>query len=159
MTHVVLHPRRPAPLPSPAPGCPAPPLPSAFSSRVPSSSFSKPPTPASTPSSRLASLPSSRLSSASPHPSPSSSAPTPASRTVYSDCSRTSMAQRDGAEAVVTERYREMGIGATLSRPWDYPTACGEIAAPLCLGYVDLTKAAQALVAGDVLLTFCLLPE
>lgn len=49
------------------------------------SASSKPPTPASTPSSRLAAAPSSRVSSAAPHPSPSSSAPTPASRTVYSD--------------------------------------------------------------------------
>uniref|UniRef100_A0A0D9Z1E2 CDC20/Fizzy WD40 domain-containing protein n=1 Tax=Oryza glumipatula TaxID=40148 RepID=A0A0D9Z1E2_9ORYZ len=49
------------------------------------SASSKPPTPASTPSSRLAAAPSSRVSSAAPHPSPSSFAPTPASRTVYSD--------------------------------------------------------------------------
>uniref|UniRef100_A0A0D9VNV7 CDC20/Fizzy WD40 domain-containing protein n=1 Tax=Leersia perrieri TaxID=77586 RepID=A0A0D9VNV7_9ORYZ len=45
----------------------------------------KPPTPSSTPSSRLAAAPSSRLASAPPHPSPSSAAPSPASRTVYSD--------------------------------------------------------------------------
>ncbi|KAG8095738.1 hypothetical protein GUJ93_ZPchr0013g36266 [Zizania palustris] len=59
---------------------PAPPR-----SPMENSSSTKPPTPASTPSSRLASSPSSRLSSAPPHPSLSSSAPTPASRTVYSD--------------------------------------------------------------------------
>ena len=52
-----------------------------------------------------------------------------------------------------------MGIAAALSRPWDYPTACGELAALLRLGYADLPKAAQALVASDVLLAFRLLPE
>ncbi|KAJ1263733.1 hypothetical protein BS78_09G208900 [Paspalum vaginatum] len=58
-----------------------------------------------------------------------------------------------------TERYREMGIGAALSRSWDYPTACGELAALLRLGYADLPKAAQALVASDVLLAFRVLPD
>lgn len=53
----------------------------------------------------------------------------------------------------------EMGIAAALSRPWDYPTACGELAALLRLGYADLSKAAQALIASDVLLAFRLLPE
>ncbi|KAG8067939.1 hypothetical protein GUJ93_ZPchr0005g15280 [Zizania palustris] len=62
-------------------------------------------------------------------------------------------------ETGATERYREMGIAAALSRPWDYPTACGEIAALLRFGYADLPKAAQALVAGDVLLAFRLLPD
>lgn len=52
-----------------------------------------------------------------------------------------------------------MGIGAALSRPWDYPTACGELAALLRLGYADLPKTAQALVASDVLLAFRLLPD
>jgi hypothetical protein len=62
-------------------------------------------------------------------------------------------------ETGAAERYREMRIGAALSRPWDYPTACGELAALLRLGYADLPKAAQALVASDVLLAFRLLPE
>ncbi|CAD6333141.1 unnamed protein product [Miscanthus lutarioriparius] len=62
-------------------------------------------------------------------------------------------------ETGAAERYREMGIGAALSRPWDYPTACGELAALLRLGYADLPKAAQALVASDVLLAFRLLPD
>ncbi|RCV16852.1 hypothetical protein SETIT_3G171700v2 [Setaria italica] len=62
-------------------------------------------------------------------------------------------------ETGAAERYREMGIAAALSRPWDYPTACGELAALLRLGYVDLPKAAQALVASDVLLAFRLLPD
>ena len=62
-------------------------------------------------------------------------------------------------ETGAAERYREMGISAALSRPWDYPTACGEIAALLRIGYGDLPKAAQALVAGDVLLAFRLLPD
>jgi hypothetical protein len=62
-------------------------------------------------------------------------------------------------ETGAAERYREMGISAALSRPWDYPTACGEIAALLRIGYGDLPKAAQALVTGDVLLAFRLLPE
>lgn len=52
-----------------------------------------------------------------------------------------------------------MGIAAALSRPWDYPTACGELAAVLRVGYADLPKAAQVLVAGDVLLAFRLLPD
>lgn len=62
-------------------------------------------------------------------------------------------------ETGAAERYREMGIGAALSRPWDYPTACGELAALLRLGYADLPKTAQALVASDVLLAFRLLPD
>ncbi|KAL6610532.1 hypothetical protein ACP70R_040501 [Stipagrostis hirtigluma subsp. patula] len=62
-------------------------------------------------------------------------------------------------ETGAAERYREMGIAAALARPWDYPTACGELAALLRLGYADLPKAAQALVAGDVLLAFRLLPD
>ena len=62
-------------------------------------------------------------------------------------------------ETGAAERYGEMGIAAALSRPWDYPTACGELAALLRLGYADLPKAAQALVASDVLLAFRLLPE
>ncbi|KAG0518898.1 hypothetical protein BDA96_09G216700 [Sorghum bicolor] len=62
-------------------------------------------------------------------------------------------------ETGAAERYREMRIGAALSRPWDYPTACGELAALLRLGYADLPKAAQALVASDVLLAFRLLPD
>ncbi|GJN15009.1 hypothetical protein PR202_gb01894 [Eleusine coracana subsp. coracana] len=57
------------------------------------------------------------------------------------------------------ERYREMGIAAALARPWDYPTACGELVALLRLGYTELPKAAQAQVAADVLLAFRLLPE
>ncbi|CAL4902161.1 unnamed protein product [Urochloa decumbens] len=64
--------------------------------------------------------------------------------------------QETGAAA---ERYREMRIAAALSRPWDYPTACGELAALLRLGYADLPKAAQALAAADVLLAFRLLPD
>ncbi|CAN6350407.1 unnamed protein product [Urochloa humidicola] len=52
-----------------------------------------------------------------------------------------------------------MGIAEALSRPWDYPTACGELAALLRLGYADLSKAAQALAAADVLLAFRLLPD
>ncbi|TVU20512.1 hypothetical protein EJB05_36724 [Eragrostis curvula] len=62
-------------------------------------------------------------------------------------------------ETGATERYREMGIAAALARPWDYPTACGELAALLRLGYAKLPKAAQALVAADVLLAFRLLPD
>ncbi|CAL4894517.1 unnamed protein product [Urochloa decumbens] len=62
-------------------------------------------------------------------------------------------------ETGAAERYREMRIAATLSRPWDYPTACGELAALLRLGYADLPKAAQALAAADVLLAFRLLPD
>ncbi|CAN6332341.1 unnamed protein product [Urochloa humidicola] len=62
-------------------------------------------------------------------------------------------------ETGAAERYREMGIAAALSRPWDYPTACGELAALLRLGYADLPKAAQALAAADVLLAFRLLPD
>ncbi|WVZ99317.1 hypothetical protein U9M48_044638 [Paspalum notatum var. saurae] len=62
-------------------------------------------------------------------------------------------------ETGATERYREMGIAAALSRPWDYPMACGELAALLRLGYADLPKAAQALVASDVLLAFRVLPD
>ncbi|KAF0927282.1 hypothetical protein E2562_031487 [Oryza meyeriana var. granulata] len=62
-------------------------------------------------------------------------------------------------ETGAAERYREMGISAALSRPWDYPTACGEIAALLRLGYAYIPKAAQALVAADVLLAFRLLPD
>ncbi|RLM99401.1 hypothetical protein C2845_PM06G00150 [Panicum miliaceum] len=62
-------------------------------------------------------------------------------------------------ETGAAERYREMGIAAALSRPWDYPTACGELAALLRLGYAEIPKAAQALVASDVLLAFRLLPE
>ncbi|KAL6851621.1 hypothetical protein ACP4OV_020185 [Aristida adscensionis] len=62
-------------------------------------------------------------------------------------------------ETGAAERYREMGIAAALARPWDYPTACGELAALLRFGYADLPKAAQALVAGDVLLAFRLLPD
>ncbi|XP_006654675.2 F-box protein At5g52880 [Oryza brachyantha] len=62
-------------------------------------------------------------------------------------------------ETGAVERYGEMGISAALSRPWDYPTACGEIAALLRNGYADLPKAAQALVAADVLLAFRLLPD
>ncbi|KAF8727335.1 hypothetical protein HU200_018937 [Digitaria exilis] len=52
-----------------------------------------------------------------------------------------------------------MGVAAALSRPWDYPTACGELAALLRLGYADLPKAAQALVVSDVMLAFRLLPD
>jgi hypothetical protein len=62
-------------------------------------------------------------------------------------------------ETGAAERYRDMGIAAALARPWDYPTACGELAALLRLGYAELPKAAQALVAADVLLAFRLLPE
>ncbi|XP_062231946.1 F-box protein At5g52880-like [Phragmites australis] len=62
-------------------------------------------------------------------------------------------------ETGVAERYREAGIAAALSRPWDYPTACGELAALLRYGYADLPKAAQALVASDVLFAFRLLPD
>ncbi|CAN6327538.1 unnamed protein product [Urochloa humidicola] len=62
-------------------------------------------------------------------------------------------------ETGAAERYREMGIAAALSRPWDYPTACGELASLLRLGYADLPKVAQALVAADVLLAFRLLPD
>jgi hypothetical protein len=52
-----------------------------------------------------------------------------------------------------------MGIAAALLRPWDYPTACGELAALLRIGYAEIPKAAQALVASDVLLALRLLPE
>ncbi|EEC70174.1 hypothetical protein OsI_00900 [Oryza sativa Indica Group] len=38
-------------------------------------------------------------------------------------------------ETGAAERYREMGISAALSWPWDYPTACGEIVALLRIGY------------------------
>uniref|UniRef100_A0A0D9Y568 Auxin-responsive protein n=1 Tax=Oryza glumipatula TaxID=40148 RepID=A0A0D9Y568_9ORYZ len=38
-------------------------------------------------------------------------------------------------ETGVAERYREMGISAALSWPWDYPTACGEIVVLLRIGY------------------------
>uniref|UniRef100_A0ACD5TEL6 Uncharacterized protein n=1 Tax=Avena sativa TaxID=4498 RepID=A0ACD5TEL6_AVESA len=62
-------------------------------------------------------------------------------------------------EAAVVKRYTEMGIAAALSRPWDYPTACSELAELLRHGYADLPKAAQALVAGDVLIAFRLLPD
>uniref|UniRef100_A0A0A9CW69 F-box domain-containing protein n=1 Tax=Arundo donax TaxID=35708 RepID=A0A0A9CW69_ARUDO len=69
------------------------------------------------------------------------------------------MPVRRRQETGAVERYRKMGIAAALARPWDYPTACGELAALLRLGYADLPKAAQALVAGDVLLAFRLLPD
>ncbi|CAD6209313.1 unnamed protein product [Miscanthus lutarioriparius] len=61
---------------------PTPPSPMENSAAGPSS---KPPTPASTPNSRLASAPSSRHSATPPHASAQASAPTPASRTIYSD--------------------------------------------------------------------------
>lgn len=62
-------------------------------------------------------------------------------------------------ETGALERYGEMGVGAALSRPWDYPTACAELAALLRLGYADLPKPAQALVASDVMLAFRVLPD
>lgn len=52
-----------------------------------------------------------------------------------------------------------MGIAAALSRPWDYPTACRELAELLRHGYADLPKAAQALAVADVLVAFRLLPD
>ncbi|PVH62100.1 hypothetical protein PAHAL_3G206100 [Panicum hallii] len=62
-------------------------------------------------------------------------------------------------ETGAAERYRGMGIAAALLRPWDYPTACGELAALLRIGYAEIPKAAQALVASDVLLALRLLPD
>ncbi|VAH21474.1 unnamed protein product [Triticum turgidum subsp. durum] len=59
----------------------------------------------------------------------------------------------------VVKRYAEMGIAAALSRPWDYPTACRELAELLRHGYAGLPKPAQALAAADVLVAFRLLPE
>lgn len=59
----------------------------------------------------------------------------------------------------IVKRYKEMGIAAALSRPWDYPTACRELAELLRHGYAGLPKAAKALVASDVLTAFRLLPE
>ncbi|XP_044981947.1 F-box protein At5g52880 [Hordeum vulgare subsp. vulgare] len=57
------------------------------------------------------------------------------------------------------KRYTEMGIAAALSRPWDYPTACRELAELLRHGYAGLPKAAQALAAADVLVAFRRLPD
>ncbi|KQK05290.1 F-box protein At5g52880 isoform X1 [Brachypodium distachyon] len=59
----------------------------------------------------------------------------------------------------IVKRYKEMGIAAALSRPWDYPTACRELAELLRHGYAGLPKAAKALVASDVLTAFRLLPD
>ncbi|XP_048549030.1 F-box protein At5g52880 [Triticum urartu] len=59
----------------------------------------------------------------------------------------------------VVKRYAEMGIAAALSRPWDYPTACRELAELLRHGYAGLPKPAQALAAADVLVAFRLLPD
>ncbi|KAH7651509.1 F-box domain-containing protein [Dioscorea alata] len=56
------------------------------------------------------------------------------------------------------KRYEELGMGEALSRSYDYPSACQELALILRCAYAQLPKTLHSLLLRDTLAAFRLLP-
>ncbi|KAK9094537.1 hypothetical protein Scep_026006 [Stephania cephalantha] len=59
----------------------------------------------------------------------------------------------------ILERYRSLGVGESLLRPYDYPWACKEVGFILRSAYANLPKTLQHLLFQHTLAAFRLLPK